>query len=516
MRRFFYARRQHVDPTAVMRTIQTSTYSGIHAMEDKQKKMIIIGGGIAGLCAGIYARKNGFDTVILELHEIAGGLATGWTRQGYTFENCVHWLVGSKEGADLNDWWHEVFDIDKINFYDSDIQSTLEGYGTSITIYRNNDRLERELLAKAPEDADAIRSFMRDVRKLTGFKIPGGNTIMEKALSYLRAVPYLPLLSRWSKITTAQYGARFKNPLLRTFFGAEMGDLSAVAILFSIAWMNSGNGGYPVGGSLRMIGLIEESYRKLGGEIRFNSRVIKIIVKDGAATGVLLDNGERIDADVVVSAADGHATLFDMLGEKYLDERTKQRYREMKPFPSYVQVSFGFAREFKGEPELLSRHLDTPIHIDPQTDIQNLTFRIFHYDPTFAPPGKTAIVSFIATYDYEHWVTLSEKEPAKYETEKKRIANAVLEEFEKRYPGSKATLEVTDVATPATVIRYTNNWKGSMEGWLITPKTGMKQLPTTLPGLKDFYMVGQWISPGGGLPAGLMTARNVLSKISKE
>jgi phytoene dehydrogenase-like protein len=71
-------------------------------------------------------------------------------------------------------------------------------------------------------------------------------------------------------------------------------------------------------------------------------------------------------------------------------------------------------------------------------------------------------------------------------------------------------------ATPATVMRYTNNWHGSMESWLITPKTGVKQLPCTVPGLRNFYMVGQWISPGGGLPSGLITARNVIARIGRE
>jgi phytoene dehydrogenase-like protein len=53
--------------------------------------MVIIGAGIAGLCAGVYARKSGFATQMFEMHSIAGGLATAWTRGGYTFENCVHW-----------------------------------------------------------------------------------------------------------------------------------------------------------------------------------------------------------------------------------------------------------------------------------------------------------------------------------------------------------------------------------------------------------------------------------------
>src|SRR5262249_50788702 len=74
-------------------------------------------------------------------------------------------------------------------------------------------------------------------------------------------------------------------------------------------------------------------------------------------------------------------------------------------------------------------------------------------------------------------------------------------------PGLAAAVETVDVSTPATVIRYTGNWRGSMEGWLVTPGMRYKPLPQTLPGLDRFVMVGQWVMPGGGLPAGLLTAR---------
>ncbi|HTY60898.1 MAG TPA: NAD(P)/FAD-dependent oxidoreductase [Acidobacteriota bacterium] len=484
------------------------------AVMSTQRNMIIIGGGIAGLCAGVYARKRGFATDIFEMHNIAGGLATAWKRGGYTFENCVHWLVGSKKGADLNNWWREVFDIDQLEFYESAIQSVTEHGGEKITIYRDNDALERELLSKAPEDAQAIKTFMRDVRRLTRFRIPMGDNFLQKIISYMRAIPYLPLLSSASKITVGEYGKRFKNPLLRSSFQGTLSDLSQIAILFSFAWMNSGNGGYPLGGSLRMIGLIEENYRKLGGDIRFNARVKRILVENGRAQGVELEGGETFNADVVISAADAHSTLFDMLGEKYLDEQTKMQFKTLKPFPSYLMVSLGVAREFAGEPELLSILLDEPIRIDDRTELDNASYRIFNYDPNLAPMGKTAIVSFIPTYNYEYWARLKETSPAKYESEKQRVADKIIDIFDKRYPGSKDKIEVVDVATPATVFRYTNNWQGSMEGWLLTPATGAKQLPCTVPGIRDFYMVGQWISPGGGLPSGLMTAREVINGLS--
>jgi phytoene dehydrogenase-like protein len=176
-------------------------------------------------------------------------------------------------------------------------------------------------------------------------------------------------------------------------------------------------------------------------------------------------------------------------------------------------VSLGVAREFTGEPELLTILPGQPLHIDEGTELHNISFRIFNFDPTLAPQGKTAIVSFIPTYNYEYWAQLSKTSPAKYLSEKQRIAAGIIDVFEKRFPVSREKIEVVDIATPATVFRYTNNWRGSMEGWLITPGTGVKQLPCTIPGIRNFYMVGQWISPGGGLPSGLMTARKVINEI---
>lgn len=59
------------------------------------KKIIVVGAGIAGLSAGIYARESGFDVTILEMHTIPGGNSTSWTRDGYFFEGGMHWLTGS-------------------------------------------------------------------------------------------------------------------------------------------------------------------------------------------------------------------------------------------------------------------------------------------------------------------------------------------------------------------------------------------------------------------------------------
>lgn len=488
-------------------------------MKDNGRKIVIIGGGIAGLCTAVYALKCGYQVEVLEMNDMAGGLATSWRRGNYTFETCLHWLLGSKPGGEMHAQWQEVFDIEKLRFVNLGQLVRMEDeMGDSLPIFTNIDLLEAELLKRAPQDLEAIHDLAKAVRSLGKFKMldPSGG-LADNWLNLLRDAPIFPLFSKISKLSGREYGCRFSDPLLRSFFGnGDMGQLSAIALVFSLAWMNTGNAGYPVGGSQAMIRLIEDKIRSLGGKITFQTKVERIVTEDDAAIGVELAGGEAMLADWVISAADGHATIFDMLGGKYLDATIRKIYEEMKLFPSYLQVSLGAGRDLSDQPPMATRLLDSPILVDPGTELNHLSFRFFHYDPTFAPAGKTAVTSLLPTRNFAYWNDLRQKDPATYRAEKHRIAEAVIGVLEKRIPGIREAVEVVDVSTPASVHRYTGNWQGSMEGWLILPGAGFKPLPNTLPGLRQFMMVGQWVMPGGGLPSGLMTARTALKAICKK
>jgi phytoene dehydrogenase-like protein len=280
--------------------------------------------------------------------------------------------------------------------------------------------------------------------------------------------------------------------------------------------MNGHDAGYPIGGSQAVIQGIARKLDSLGGRLRLGAKVERILVEDDTAVGVQLVGGESIAADWVISAADGHATIYDLLGGKYRDKAIEKIYNELETFPSYLQVSFGVARDLSQQPGFATRLLDTPLQVDPGTQLRQVSFRFFHYDPTFAPAGKTAVTCFLPTRNFEFWVQLQQNDPEKYQAEKQRIAEAVIAILERMVPEVRPSIEVIDVSTPATVIRYTGNWKGSMEGWLLTPASGFRQLPNTLPGLRHFMMAGQWVMPGGGLPSGLMTARSAIQAICKQ
>ena len=487
-------------------------------MKQDGKKIVIVGGGIAGLCTAVYAQECGYQAEVLEMHDIAGGLATSWHRGQYTFETCLHWLYGSSPNSPMHSQWLEVCDIDKLTFVNQEEFGRVEREdGNSLNIYTNVDRLETELLKHAPQDTSAIHAFASAIRRFGKFKMadPSANWAAN-LLTLVHDVPYMPLLRELSGMSCMKYGERFTDPLLKSVFGdGEMGQLSAIALFFSLAWMNQHDAAYAIGGAQSLIRLIEERLACLGGHVRCGARVERILVEDNAAIGVQLAGGETIPADWVISAADGHTTIYDLLDGKYADQATKKTYDQMKTFPSYLQVSLGVAMDLAGQPVSVTRLLDSPLHLDPGTELNQAAFRIFNFDPTFAPAGKTAVTCFLPTRNFEYWVHLKQDNPDGYRAEKHRIAEAVIAILEKKIPGLRQAIEVTDVSTPATVIRYTGNWKGSMEGWFISPGTRFSPLPNTLPGLRRFMMVGQWIMPGGGLPSGPMTARPAIRAICK-
>jgi len=487
-------------------------------MKHNGKKIVIIGGGIAGLSAAVYALKCGYEVQVLEMHDMAGGLAMSWRRGGYTFETCLHWLVGSKPGGEFNRVWKELVDLEKLTFLNPHEFVRIENEtGDSLRLYTNVDMLEAELLRRAPDDIVAIRNFTHAIRTLGKFRLidPSGG-IADNWFNMLRDIPVMPLLMKLGKMSGKEYGARFADPLLRSFFTTgDMGKLTAIAMVLSLAWMNEQDAGYCIGGSQALIGLFEEKIAELGGTVRFNAKVERVLVDEGSAVGVQLCGGEAIPADWVISAADGHATIYEMLGGRHVDDGIRRIYADTESFASYVQVSLGVAMDLSDQPAMLTRVLCAPLVVDPETELPNLGFRFFHFDPTFAPAGKTAVTAILPTRNYKYWQSLRAEQPQRYRAEKGRVAEAVIGALEGHLPGVRESIEVIDVSTPATVIRYTGNWKGSQEGWLMLPGAGIKPFPNTLPNLDRFFLIGQWIMPGGGLPSGPMTARPAIKAICR-
>ena len=239
------------------------------------------------------------------------------------------------------------------------------------------------------------------------------------------------------------------------------------------------------------------------------------MVEGGRAVGVRLGDGTEYRADDVVSAADGHTTIFGLLGDEYASRAVRRAYRTQPTLRPLVQVSLGVARDVSAEPHALTFPLPTPAAIAGEVR-ESLTVRHYGYDPTLAPAGKSVLVVHLET-DYDLWAGLA-RDRGQYADEKDRIAEAVVQVLDRRFPGLARDVEALDVATPMTWERITGNWRGAYEAWMPTRANLMATLRsgirTTVPGLDGFYMTGQWVS-GGGLPAVAPAARGLVKSLCK-
>lgn len=485
-----------------------------------KKKVVIIGGGVAGLSAGIYAAMNGFETEIVEMNTIAGGQCTAWDRKNYRFDYCLHWLVGTSRGA-FHDIWKETNVLnDFTEVIDHEIHShIIDQGGKDFFIYANIDRWETYLLESAPEDSVPIRKMCADMRKSALLEPMTLPPELRNPLEYIKMIPkIIPLINvirKYGKLSGKEYFEKlnFKNDRLRSslmlMFGTE--DFSALAFIFMLGWFNQKNAGYIKGGSLPLARRMADRYISLGGKFSFGKKVEKIIVEKSTARGVILDDGTRIPADFVISAADGYSTIYKMLEGRYLSAEFEDAYKNWKLFTPIVQVSFGVnARVPSDAPILLSYPENRNIgrtRLDRGFSVMN-----YSYDETMAPAGKTTIVMRFES-PWKLWENLDKEE---YRKEKEQIKKDAVDCLEMLYPGISSSIEVTDVATPKTDVRYTGVKDGAYEGFLPTKNNMMKTLKMYLPGLDNFYMAGQWLFPGGGLPPSAQSGKWAVQLICKK
>ncbi len=290
-------------------------------------------------------------------------------------------------------------------------------------------------------------------------------------------------------------------------------DFPALWVLSLLQALDAKEAGWPEGGSLSLAASIEKRYRDLGGTIHYGARVSEILVEDDRAVGVRLSDGTEHRGDLVISAADGRSTLFGMLKGKYVTRNLSRVYETLPLYRPLMQVSFGVRRDLSAEPRLVTHGFPKPVQFGG-TEVPFVFLNNYGFDPTMAPAGCSAVsVLFWSPFDY--WEKLHQ-DRAGYTEEKRRVREDVTRWLESIYPGISADIEVVDVATPMTTVRYTGNYRASYEGWRPTAATMGTRIETRLPGLKGFSMIGQWTRPFAGLPTAAMDGRNAIEILCRE
>ena len=483
-----------------------------------EKDIIIIGAGMAGLSAGCYAQMNGFKTSIYEMNKIPGGLCAAWQRKGYTFDISMHMLTGSVSGP-IHRMWEELGVAGNFTFYFHDHISQVEGMGRKLNFSTNRKKLEDAMLAISPEDARLTKEFIRivfgpDMMKAASLKPAELKNIFDKLKVIPAILPLIPTFSRYGKVTFQQFATRFKDPFLREavrfFIDSPGWPMPQFPMPVMAGFVKGGvsEAGAPLGGSQKVAFHIADLYKKLGGETNYSSRIADLIIDNEKVTGIRLKDGSERRAGRVIWAGDGHTLIFDILGGKYMNDRIRNMYEKWMPVKPMVQVMIGVNRDLSDEPHRIIFETEEPITI---ADREHRWMTVIHhcFDKSMAPAGKSAVEVWFDT-EYDWWEQLA-SDRKKYNAEKQRIADYSIRQLEKRWPGFSSQVEVIDVPTPATYVRYTGNWKGSPDGWYLTPDNINDMEPLrSLPGLEGLFMAGQWTSTFTGTVIAAMTGRQII------
>lgn len=483
-------------------------------------KLIIVGGGIAGLAAGIYAQQSGFDATIYEMHSIPGGNSTSWKRKGYLFEGGMHWLVGSSEQTPLHKLWREVGALQDNNpIHYKDPFLTYMGEDGPICLYRDPQRLREHLLSVSPEDAAAIKDFIADIKAFGKLSMPVMDVKGVKA-KYRQAPPLsmlfammgaLPRMKRLSQMDALEYVGRFKHPGIRTLLGAVIPDgFAASSIAFTLGGLSVNDAGYPRGGSLRMAQNMADTFAVLGGSIQYNQRIERVEVKDGRATGVWID-GTFHAADAVIVTSDTRAAI-DHLFAQPLDEAWMEQMRkEIRPVNNTF-ISLGISTDLSHLPEdmvfPLARLLD---HFG--TEIRSLGFHNYAAFEDYAPAGCAALTCFLGQDTYDDWKNA--KTDGTYGPKKAELAETIIDRLAELIPETSGKVEVWDVATPLTYERYCGTWRGS---WMsvMKPDCNRQIYPAKSESIGRLYFAGQRIMLPGGLPSAISTGRQAVQYLCKD
>ncbi|HYE10259.1 MAG TPA: NAD(P)-binding protein [Patescibacteria group bacterium] len=490
------------------------------------KKIAIIGGGIAGLSAGIFAQKNGFKSIIVEKHHTLGGECTGWDREGCHIDGCIHWLVGTKEGTQIYDLWKAVGALGGVEIYHPESFMAVEHDGVTVHFYQDLNRLKASWLEISPEDKDMIEEFCKDIRQLHSFSIPAGKPV--DMMSIVGKIKYIlslkdvgSIMQKYGKISVKELAMKFKHPALREAIASFMpeGDYSAISVLFPLGTFTGGQSSIPIGGSKALAQRMVEKYLSLGGIIETFCEVVEADIQGEKVSSIKSKGGKVFEADYFIAACDTKVLYEQLLMGRYRDLEFQKRYDNPNKYPlaSNIYIGIGYEGTISDIPRTLKFPVQSLDISQNQKPIEYLQMTHYGYEPDYAPKGHTVITIAINQFEpeLEAWELLV-KNKEKYNKEKVRIGETVIHAMETRFPNMKGKLKLLDVATPQTYVRYCNAYRGAfMAFWpTITGKSLIHK--GYIKGLNNIVLSGQWLQPPGGLPTALITGKDTIMRLCKK
>ncbi len=502
---------------------------------------IIVGGGHNGLVCAAYLARAGRKVLVLERRERVGGAAlTEEVFLGFRF-SVFSYVVSLLRPEIIRD-----LELPRHGLHILPLESTLTPLpnGNYLAQWNDHDQNRRELARHSLRDAEAYDEFghmlhqmARAIKPLLAMAPPdptslspgnlmgmaklarhfrGLGTQRFNTLTKLLTMSSADFLDEWFE-TEALKATKSASGIIGTLLGPRspgtayvllhhyMGELDGVFR----AW------GFAKGGNGSVSAAIAGAARAAGAEIRCNASVANVLISGGSAKGVVLEGGEEIKADLVVSGADPRRTFMQLVGEKHLPGEFVESIRRFRfrGASAKVNLALGELPDFICLPGR-GPHLRGAISISPSVAYLERAYDEAKYggisgrpymdivipsmlDPEMAPPRKHVMSIFVQYAPYHvkgGWT----------EARREALGDAVVDTLAEYAPNIRSAILHRQVVTPADIERIVGLAEGNIfqgeltlqQMFFLRPVPAWARYRTPLPGL---YQCGAGTHPGGGV-----------------
>lgn len=480
---------------------------------------IIIGAGMGGLSAGNFLAKYNKKVLILEKHNIPGGLITSFKRKGVQFDLGIESLYELKEGQTIPqfmEFWGTTIKTEKNT---GDICCFIDGERHDF----RHDKLRDDFIAAFPNNKEDVNNIF-DINEKMYMEMNSGTGAPKPPyeMNFLEFIKF-GINNFIKKPTFMRYGMKdasvvldrlTQNSALRSAIYSK-GIFPMVYMAYAYRFNVIGKDYYPIDGMQAIPDASAHSFEMNGGTIKLNTEVTEILIENGKAIGVKTKNEDCYHAKTIISNVSPHFT-YELLPENLLQKNSmKQKIENKKVFPSVCALFMSLNSDYDFGNTSCFSFLSSTNYKDNYKNFtpDNCPIEMVVYPKKPGDINRAAVALLPIPYDYHNnWETGEKRERGKeYYKLKKEVTDKVLSRLNFSLGnGFKNSLELIELSTPITFERYTHSKYGSFMGWAIDSKNYGKFLKQKTD-VDNLYLCGQWVFPGFGV-AGVMASGYYLTK----
>jgi phytoene dehydrogenase-like protein len=503
--------------------------------------VIVIGGGHNGLVHAAYLARAGKKVLVLERRHVLGGAAvTEEVFPGFKFS------VASYVVSLLRPEIIRELDLPRHGLEILPLDGTFTPMPNGDYLWRVNDhaKTRREIQRHSRVDAEAYEEYGkamvdmgRFVKPILSLTPPDPTKLEWKGLFellrlgrrfqklswqdqynqvQLMTMSAVDFLDQWFE-TDVLKATMSASGIIGTFLGVRSPGTAYVLLHHYMGEIDGAfrSWGFARGGTGAISNSIAEAAREAGAEIRTESPIVKILTKNGRATGVALESGEEISASVVSSSVDPRLTFFRMVGRKELPEEFAEDIERYKFRGSSGKVNLAL----DGLPDFTclpgpGAHLRGAISISPSVEYMERAYDDAKYgrysrrpyidivipsltDPSVAPPGKHVLSCFVQYAPYH-------LKNGDWDKEREAFGDTVIAAIAEFAPNIRDRILHRQVLTPLDIERTFGLTEGNIfqgeltleQLFFLRPAPGWAQYATPI---RNLYMCGSAAHPGGGI-----------------